>query len=298
MKVRGKKKGDNGLEYGFQIELNALTSDATASDESWIYVESDWGRVEMGDQDSANDRIFLDGTDILAGRLAVDGDIGDIWSTGLNLANINSQTSDDPKVTYFTPRFSGFQFGASLTPDTGAAGFTRDADNDGDFENVIGLAAGYRVKVSEATINLTAMYEFGESEVAAPAGGANEHDLEMLGFGGTVEYAGFGFGAGYVDLGQSGVLTTAVTDAGEWWNVGLSYGAGPWKVGIGYYESERKSTATLTRSDDVISIDGHYVVAPGWMTMAGLYFVDSENTDGAGTDNAGHIVLFSNQFSF
>lgn len=303
LKVRGKKKGDNGLEYGFQIELNTLTSDGLASDESWMYVEGDWGRVEMGDQDSANDRILVEATDISAGRAGVDGDIGDIWATGLDMANVNSQTSDDPKITYFTPRFSGFQLGASLTPDTGAAGFTRDADNDGDFENVIGLAAGYSGTFSGVKVNVSGMYEFGESEIDTsaavnPAGGTNEHDLEMWGFGATVEYAGFGLGGGWVDLGKSGVLTTAVTDAGEWWNLGASYGTGPWKVSGSYYESQRKIAATVTRRDQVIAFDGQYVVAPGWTTMAALYLVDSTNFNVAGADNDGHIVLFSNQFSF
>jgi len=297
VKVRGSKKGDNGLTYGFQIEMNALTSDATSSDESWMFVDASWGRVELGDQDSANDRIFVAGEDIMAGRLAWDGDIGDIWF-GSDILNINSRTSDATKVTYFTPRFSGFQFGASLTPDSGQNGFTRDADNDGDFENVVGLAGGYQAKFSGVTLNLTGFAELGESEVAAPAAGANEHDNEIYGVGGTVEYAGFGFGAGWVDLNKGGIVTTVTADAGEWWNAAVSYGEGPWKVSAGYYESERQINATVTHSVDIIAFDGHYNVAPGWQVAAGLYLMDVTNLNAAGDDNDGHIALLSNQFNF
>jgi len=295
--VKGSKKGDNGLLYGFEIELNGSTTDGTASDESWMFVDANWGRVELGDQDSANDRIFVAGENVMAGRLAWDGDIGDIW-LGSDILNINSRTSDATKVTYFTPRFSGFQFGASLTPDSGQNGFTRDADNDGDFENVVGLAGGYQAKFSGVTLNLTGFAELGESEVAAPAAGANEHDNEIYGVGGTVEYAGFGFGAGWVDLNKGGIVTTVTADAGEWWNAAVSYGEGPWKVSAGYYESERQINATVTHSVDIIAFDGHYNVAPGWQVAAGLYLMDVTNLNAAGDDNDGHIALLSNQFLF
>jgi len=67
-------------------------------------------------------------------------------------------TSDATKATYFTPRFSGFQLGASLTPDTGITAGTGglvDTDNDGDFENVVSLGANYVGKFDEVGIGLS-----------------------------------------------------------------------------------------------------------------------------------------------
>lgn len=262
-----------------------------------MFVDGGWGRVELGDQDSANDRIFVAGEDVMAGRLAWDGDIGDIL-LGADILNINSRASDATKVTYFTPRFSGFQFGAALTPDSGQNGFTRDANNDGDFENVVGFAGGYQAKFSGVTLDLAGFAELGESEVAAPAAGANEHDNEIYGVGGTVEYAGFGFGAGWVDLNQGGIVTTVNADAGEWRNAAVSCGKGPWKVSYGYYESERRINATVAHSVDIIAFDGHYNVAPGWPVAAGLCLMDVTNLNATGDDNDGHIALVSNQFNF
>lgn len=296
-KVRGNRKGDNGLLYGFEIETNALTSDATMSDEAWMFVEDGWGRVEMGDQDSANDRLFRAAENVMAGRQGWEGDIIDIW-TGADILNVNGRTSDATKVTYFTPRLLGFQLGASFTPDSGQNGFTRDADDDGDFEKIFGLAGAYEAQFSEVTLKLTGFVERGDSEVAAPAGGASEHDLDMYGVGGTVEYAGFGLGAGRVDLDKSGVVTTVAGDAGAWWNLAASYGEGPWKLSAGYYESRHRLGATVTHRVDIVAFDGHYNVAPGWQAAAGLYFMDVTDLNVAGDDNDGHIVLLSNQFLF
>src|SRR3546814_12924463 len=66
-------------------------------------------------------------------------------------------TSDATKINYFTPRFAGFQLGASLTPDTGSNGLSAtEKDNAGDFENVVDLGANYsgdlgNVEIGKAT---------------------------------------------------------------------------------------------------------------------------------------------------
>ena len=60
------------------------------------------------------------------------------------------------KATYFSPRFAGFQLGASLTPDTGIVSGTGgcDTDNDGDFENVISYGVNYVGKFDEIGVRL------------------------------------------------------------------------------------------------------------------------------------------------
>src|SRR5690606_24387431 len=64
----------------------------------------------------------------------------------LPLASRHGVSSDATKITYISPRFSGFQVGGSFIPDSGnvgsAAGFTTDRD-DAQYENVVNLAAQY-----------------------------------------------------------------------------------------------------------------------------------------------------------
>ena len=81
----------------------------------------------------------------------------------------NVTTSDDTKATYFSPRFAGFQLGASLTPDTGIVSGTGglvDTDNDGDFENVISYGANYVGKFDEIGVGLSFVGQTGDDEDA------------------------------------------------------------------------------------------------------------------------------------
>src|SRR3546814_17517703 len=108
---------DKGIEYGVSVEFVANTDEVTAADEAWAFVESDaWGRIEMGDQDDAMDRMHVEGDDVLVGRAGYDGDIDDFITFGSGrgiFASGPDATDDAPKITYFTPRFAGFQVGRS-----------------------------------------------------------------------------------------------------------------------------------------------------------------------------------------
>ncbi|MBE9557211.1 MAG: porin, partial [Proteobacteria bacterium] len=42
---------DNGLNYGFKIELNADTTDNTVADEARLQLSGGWGALQMGDED-------------------------------------------------------------------------------------------------------------------------------------------------------------------------------------------------------------------------------------------------------
>ncbi len=199
--IGAEATADNGLKYGVNIELNAGAGDATSADEAWAFIDSaDWGRIEMGDQDDATDRMFVESDDILVGRKGPDGDVADYiaFGTGGGIAATgNTVTGDATKLIYFTPRFAGFQLGGSLTPDTGevaGGAATADADNDGDFENVFGIGANYEGKFDDVSFVLSLTGEFGDSETATGAG--TEGDVETIAAGAIINFAGFGLGVG------------------------------------------------------------------------------------------------------
>jgi outer membrane protein OmpU len=149
--VEASNTADNGILYGVKFELNAGAADNTAADEAYAFIDSEvWGRLELGDNDDATDRMFVDSKDALVGRAGPDGDAGDFFNFGGAIgASGNTVTGDATKATYFTPRFGGFQLGASLTPDSGVnsgTGGLLDTDNDGDFENVYAIGANWEGK--------------------------------------------------------------------------------------------------------------------------------------------------------
>ena len=269
VKIGAKNTADNGLTYGISIELNAGGADNSAADEAFAFIDSDWGRVEMGDQDDASDRMAVHAYNVLVGRAGADGDPADyinFGNRGISARGFDS-TSDDTKLTYFSPRLGGFQAGASLTPDSGQASGAagQDSDADGDFENVIGLGANWEGSFEEVEILLGVVGEFGDSETAT---GANtEGEIESLGIGANVTFAGFGFGAFYADLavkGLSQAQRTAGRDAGSYYDLGVSYKTGPWGVSLGYFSSTVSSGAGIADSDvKIISLDAAYDVAPG-----------------------------------
>ena len=290
--------GENGLTYGLTFELNALARDGTAADETYMFADGPlWGRIELGDQDDAADRIFVAAEDALVGRAGFDGDVGDSFAfNGALAAPELVQTSDDTKVIYFTPRFGGVQLGASLTPDTGSAGF----GGDGDEENVVGVGANWSATLNDANIVVAAIYEFADDDPAPNA--ADAGDLETIGVGGTLTLGNWAFGAGHVDFG--GFNTTAANaaagqDAGEWFNVGGSYKAGPWGVSVGWFSAERGGASQTAESVDILSVDVAYAVVPGWSINASLNFVEGSHLGRVATfDNDGHVFILNNTLSF
>ena len=306
--VEVSNTADNGILYGVVIELNAGGGDVTAGDEAYAYIDSPvWGRLEMGDKGDATDSMFAESDDILVGRAGPDGDATEfvtVGTAGIG-ATGNTITGEATKVVYFTPRLGGFQAGASLTPDSGVragAGGLTNPDNDGDFENVIGLAANWEGKFDDAMIVLSLTGEFGEAET--PAGADNLGEVETSSVGGTLTFDGFGFGAGYVDFGEQSLTQAAQAagaDAGSYWTVGGSYNSGPWGVSLNWFESTKSNTTGISDTDvTLISLDAAYTVAPGWDLAAALHVLSADNINAtaAPVNNDGTVFLISNQFTF
>ncbi len=316
IKINAKNTADNGIEYGVGIELNAGAGDAAAgsgagvADEAFAFIDSEsWGRVEMGDQDDATDRMHIAAHGILVGRAGADGDPADFIAfgsgSGIDSPGVDS-TSDDTKLTYFSPRFAGFQLGGSLTPDSGQISggpATSDSDADGDFENVFGLAVNYKGKFEDVGIEASLIGEFGDSETGT--GADTEGEIETIGVGVNVTFAGFGLGAEYVDFAEKGVAAatrTAGGDAGSYYQLGASYQTGPWGVSLGWFDSS-VSNPTGSGGDtdiNIVSFDAAYDVAPGWDLMGSLHLVEADNINATAIEvnNDGTVFVITNRFKF
>ena len=321
--VSASNTADNGIKYGVEIELNSGGADTTAADEAWAFLDSDqWGRLELGDQDDATNRMRLGSHNAHKGLGGPAGGLGANLSlfggfggegTGAVADWDNAVTADDTKVTYFTPRFSGFQLGASLTPDTGITSGTGglvDTDNDGDFENVISLGANYVGKFDEVGVGLSFTGQWGDGESASGSALAQE-DLAIWGVGGKVDFAGFTIGAHYSDFGDTGITTANAAlgaDAGDVWSVGVGYSSGPWGISAWYTEVDKDnssaSPAGATKSElQRWGLGMGYTVAPGWLLRGDLEFISHDNISsgvgvGTTTDNDGAGFLLTNVFSF
>lgn len=302
LKIEARNVADNGILYGVEIVLNINTDDTENGDKVFAFIDDDndkLGRIEIGDTDDTVDAMIVGGHSVLAGRAGYDGELADLIGMGDNWFGIHKgNTGKATKINYFTPRFSGFQVGASFTPDTGANGasFTQK-DNNGDYEAVFSAAANYVGEYDNLTVTVAIGAEWGDEETGTSG------DAETFVVGATVEFGSFSVGAGYGDLAEGGVSDTNQAlgeDAGEYWSVGAKYASGPWAVSVGYYESEISNQAGVgDTKHTVLSFDGEYEVAPGWTLAGSVNFADAENRNRtAGDDNDGTAVIIYNIFAF
>ena len=291
---------DNGIQYGFQLELQTKTTNDTNADETWGFIDGFFGRIELGDQDDAADRMFVGGEDAAAGRGGFNGDPFALVDKGVAITSIGvSATSDATKVIYFTPRAAGVQGGISFTPDSG------------DFQEVISVGANFSQSHSGVTVTVAGIGEFGEAETAT------KNDIERLGFGGKIDYMGFSGAVGFVDNADTGITKGSSAngaDAGYAISAGASYSTGPWKIGVAYLHGESDAgtftdtgTSIADPESNIVSVGGNYAVAPGLDIAADINFFSLENSlssDGASAattndrDQDGSSFVLSATFGF
>jgi predicted porin len=237
---------DNGLTYGFHVESEVDGVDGFAVEESYLYLSSNMGRVNLGSEDGA---AYLLQVAAPSADANVDGlrqyiqpvnygitAIGAAYATTLaagsngngGLDYDNDLSAQDEKITYLSPNWSGFQFGLSYTPETvddvgtGLGGFNTDNTED----------------------NLGSAYE-----------GALRYE-------GTFNNIGFAVGAGYstIDIEENIVAPTAVDDPTEW-NVGADFDIGAFGIGAVWTEADNVNAVNNNDSETFV-LGGDYTTGP------------------------------------
>ena len=266
---------DNGIDLMGRIELSGFTTDDQI-DETYIRAQGGFGQVTLGADDDAwnlthysSPNPGLNGIDSPNYRHAV--------VTGARTGTNASLTGDANKITYFTPRFSGFQFGISYTPntadtngDSGSAPYDR---NSGDIENVVGIGANFSRSFGGIAVGASAGWQSGTTNEKFDHDGMGETpergidtDPSQWHVGGTVSRGGWTLGGAYASYEGSpsaGGAVKSLTDgegsveldlsdklSATAWAVGATYNTGPWTVGVGYLQSEADIGGVLGSFDD------------------------------------------------
>ncbi len=297
---------DSGLTYGAVIELEAdVTADnrgeGTNADKTFIYVEGDIGRAELGNNEGAEAAMAVNAASVARGTGGIDGDDEFyINATGvggtatflihpdLPTADTGGVTEDATKITYYTPSFSGFQAGISFTPDEGnggtAAGFTGELN--GDQENVIGGGITYAGNLSDdASIEVGLVGATGSSELATT------EDLSAWQAGVSLSFADFSIAGSYGDWGESGQAVGSNLDT-DFWTAGMAYGNDDYGVSATYISSEAGSNEF---NNLVLSAD--YSVAEGLTPYVEVSFFDADEA-GTAVDNSGTAILLGTYLAF
>lgn len=297
---------DNGLKVQYHVELEGNTS-ADQIDESYLRLTANWGQIVFGSENSAM-YLMGYGPDQF-GATTNSGDAtswinfggqgggAGMFRTPRGSANIevDGGCNDDKRLTYFTPRFSGFQFGASYTANCG----TQDANGvatDAAIENFVALGLNFVRKFDQVDVAISGGYGFGEK----PAGNTGD-DPQAFIVGTRIGFGGFALGAHYGD--QYDAIDAAGGVSNENWglSVGGSYSTGPWGISLVWQHGEREGLNAVSDEDehDTIELGVKYALGPGVEMRGSVYYVDvEEESGGPGFDNDGFAVVGGMKVSF
>ncbi|MEL6965587.1 MAG: porin, partial [Pseudomonadota bacterium] len=247
---------DDDVEVGASITLEAeadVSEDTANADEAYIFLENRFGQMQLGRTSGAEDDMALGADTVAAGTGGVDGDAA-------NLGNVQLETSGDAaKISYFTPRISGFQAGVSYTPDTG----DDENDNDAgfDFENYVGMGLNYVETHGEVEVSLAIVGSFADSEFSSA------DDLGAYGVGGTLEFEMLELGASY------GRSASDLSFDYEFATLGATLGIGETSVGIGYNFVDEKSDGI----SHIFVLSGDTPILPGVDLQGDVSIADPED---------------------
>lgn len=266
---------DNGLNYGFKIEINANTDDGTVADEARLQLSGGWGTLQLGDEDGAEDIMNYGGESLLGAAGAWDGDGDDV---AVSIATVMfptmaGDTSDATKVSYFSPRFSGFQVGASYAPTLDNGNISTGGDSL--WQNAIGLGANYDNSFGDVRVRASAVYAAASWEGENPA---NEvEDASAWSVGGIVGFGPVSVGANYTDNGDSGADAGSGDDS-SYWNVAASFETGPIYLSASYI-ARTFETGGPDWEPAAFGLTADYSVAPGLSVYAEYTGYDSDGDD-------------------
>ena len=310
VKVDGKTAG--GLGYGAEIDLEADTTadvdgQGTNASRTFTYLEGSWGRVEMGDVNSAAGNMRVDASSLAAATGGINGAWtyfvngavdaqGYITTSKLvvehgNTAALGDETFyNNTKVSYYTPKWSGFQGGISYTPAMNKGQTVDRVDNTaGDFDNIWDVAVGYEGTFSNVKLAAAATYEMADIEA-----GATE-DVSAWNLGALLGYQGWSFAASYGDWDDSNLANGL--DSNDYWTLGLGYTTGPIGLSATYLDSQRSNSATTENEFSNIVLGAEYKLAAGLTPYAEVSFYDFDDADGVGS-NSGTTVILGTQVAF
>lgn len=262
---KGQTRLDNGLLVGVNVQLEAEDS-TDQIDEAYIFFDSPYGRLEFGSTDQAASKMYYGPPSAIPGFDPAIQNYVD-WNTNAATVDVSSMNlmlynfNDAEHVTYYTPRFFGFQIGVSYTPENCQAGNNEFGGSLGVPNGCGGSYAGQIVKgisgKQSDVFDVAANYvnSFNGIDVAIYGGwqgstldtpndvgfapgtivtGGNEA-IKAWGVGGQVSYAGFTVGAAY-KYQNTGRLDSQAGENRDQksWGVGVKYATGPWTVGVDY----------------------------------------------------------------
>lgn len=290
-----------------------------------------WGHFEFGSNEGAASTLKVDASNIARASGGINGDwkyFADVNNSKTASANgpagvfgnptgtlnsyitaaalpvehgpTNGFASDlwgnDDKITYYTPRFQGFQVGVSYAPSLSNRGelTNRYQTVTNEYQDIWEGGVNYEGHYDNVGLAVGATGELGKS----PSGQSLEN-MKAWNAGAKASFMGFSLAGSYGDWRDS--LATVGTDTkSDYWTVGGAYETGPFGASVTYLASKVNPSGLKDKFQDVaVGVD--YKLAPGLTPFVEYTWYDMDPTGSAldsGYENKGNIVLVGSQLSF
>ena len=256
---------DNGLKIGGRVELEGQTG-GDQIDETRFFLSGAWGKLRFGTTNSGryHHSWSVTGPNVAQGItsgvqtewLVFPGGTGS-FAFRRPLGSAHPDVSnDDPAITYFTPRFNGFELSLTHRPEIQNTGGKN-----------IGTSGSDESKYYTNALDGSMQYsgDMGGMKVALMLGGAtaggpgNHEDYQIVNGGVKVSASGFSVGGHMADVEDDMNKGT-----GKAYTVGASYGQGPWAVSTTFHNGEVSHTSpSAVLGRDIahdLEEDGHHKV--------------------------------------
>ena len=305
----GETTLDNGLTFGVYVDMES-TQNADQIDEAYSYVMGEFGKVEIGAQNLATYTTFWDvvapavGVPINSGWITVFtpipsgfGDAGSFLSplltTNLDIGN------DEAQISYYSPRFAGFQFTGGFAPAISNSGNGQYlvANEGTQYHNAFGVGLNFSNEFNGFSLGFAAAYNQASVDTVRQAAGAD--DFQQVKVGASIGFAGFTVAGSYANQ-MVGMVDSAnsVSNKGQAYDVGAKYETGPWAASVTYFHGEQRDTIATAGDDEADSVVGavSYAVGPGITTSLSIFYGKQEDESGANGESTVGILGLSLSF--
>lgn len=322
-----------GAEIDLQGDIDGSPSGTAGSTNSglnarrtygWLQGDN-WGHVEYGSNDGAARNLKVDASNIARATGGIDGDwylFADTNSAGGGSAGTFTGSGggrfitvprlpiehgpatgfatdvwgNDTKVTYYTPRFQGFQLGVSYAPSVANRGQStaRSLETASDASNAWSGGLNYEGQFDQ--VGLAAAVTGESAKVNEGNSTTGPNNVEAWNAGAKLSYMGWSLAGSYGDWDDS---FSASSTKADYWTGGIAYETGPLGASVTYLGSETKPTGFNNKFQDV-SVGVDYKLAPGLTPFIEYtwYDIDPTGTGNTGSENKGNVVIVGSQLSF
>ena len=266
---KGKGKLNNGMEVGFQVQLEAEgAGESDHIDENYVYVKGGFGKIEVGAENNAAYKQQVSAPKPFGWKTYDNNfktwsdDIGGTKVSSYDKPLMDDIDGDALKINYYSPKVNGFQFAYSMTPDTS----DKMGDTDLYKDTGSGEATAYGIKYSGKIGGMKVQASYGVNELDEDPGKSTAEDSA---FGLSISSGNFTIGGNTATI-ERGVNETDILHYGIEYKLSKAS-----KIGLIIHDQENHDDTQL----DILAVGGSTKLGGG-TTLTYSYESLEDDTDG------------------